>query len=158
MSNLKDQLASFESERQVNALADSQKEVQALINKMYEAKEASDIAEKNFKELKAQVLEVMEQAGIEKLSGDRCNLTCKDKTSNQLPKDVPLKLEVFKFMVDRMGQAALNNMLTINAASFNSWVTKEIESEKLKGNVEFEIPNVKPYTYKSLGIRRKAGK
>jgi len=157
MNSLKSQLELFEQERQLDVLANSQREVQSLVNDMFKAKLEYEQADKKFKDLKQKVLELMEKSGVDKLQGEKCNITLKDKTSNSLPKEVPLKLEVFSFIKNNYGEDVLNSLLTINANSFNSLVTKEIENKKIQGEHDFKFPHVKTFEYKSIGIRKKAG-
>lgn len=140
------------------AVIEAQKKIQALVNDMYAAKLESDEAEKKFKALKSEVSSLMESTGTDKISAEKCNVTGNIKSNVSVPKDEKAKAELFEYIKDNYGVGVLQSMLTINARSFTSWYTAEIDKHVKEGNHDFKLEMLSPYEVFSLGIRKKAAK
>lgn len=157
MDDLTNELQELASVTQ-NQDADAIKRVRELINATYKAKAEVDEAEAKFKGLKAELTQVMADAGIEKFEGDDCTATCKLKSNVTVPKDLGAKMQLFDYIKEKHGEDVLKEMLTINARSFTSWYTKEVEAEIQKGNIDFKLEMLKPYEMHSVGFRKKRTK
>ena len=135
------------------------KEIKEKTNALWELKLAVDVAEKKHKAAKAELAKILEDSGVDKMQGDLCTVSLALKTSCSIPKDDALKAELFDYIKSNYGEVVLQDMLTINARSFSSWHDKEIEKKiEETGDVDFKLPMVEPYTYYSLGMRKRAVK
>lgn len=168
------------NEGQQNKLAESLKEINDLANTAYAAKLTATNYENISKELKGQLAGLMETAGVDKISATDCSVSGKMKASASVPKGTGEKIDLFKYIAaldnldgngkpvvshgisELMGELCryptLFSMLTINAASFNSWYASEQESQILQGNEAWELPFISTYEYYSIGFRKKAKK
>jgi hypothetical protein len=129
--------------------------VKGLVDQCYQAKLAVDQAEAEYSKLKQELTELMSSAEIDKFIGDSATATCRVKTSVSVPKDVSAKRKVFNYIRETYGDEVLEEMLTINAASFNSWYNEEMQKKVLDGDLEFQIDGVKPYEYFSVGFTKR---
>lgn len=141
-----------------NDMVEAQKKIQGLVNSMYKAKLESDVAEAKFKKLKGEVSALMESTGTEKITGDECNVSGSIKSNVSVPKDEADKLALFEYIKGTYSEEVLTSMLTINARSFTSWYTAEVEKYAKQGNANFKLEMVKPHETYSLSIRKKSVK
>lgn len=138
--------------------AETLKRIKQLVDHVYKLKLEADRADKEYNKAKSELAEIMEQAEVEKMQGDTCNASLALKTSVTVPKDDADKKVLFDYIEKEHGKDVLFRMLTINARTFSSWHQKEIESKIEEGELEFEVPAVKPYEYYSVGLRKRAVK
>lgn len=138
-----------------NENAEVLKRVKDLVNATYQAKLAVDAAEDLHSKLKQELTELMSTAEIDKFIGDEATATCKLKSNVTVPKDIVGKRNVFNYIKETYGQEVLEEMLTINPASFSSWFNNEVEKNVAEGNLDFQIEGVKPYEYFSVGFRKR---
>lgn len=157
MDELQKELQALNEESQAE-LAASLKEINDLAHEAYEAKIAASEAEEKAKALKNRLAQLMESAGVDKISADNCTVSGKVKTSVTVPKDLKNKLELFDYIRNNYSEEVLNSMLTINARTFSSWHDKEVEQKVQAGEIDFKLDMVTPYEYYSVGFRKKAGK
>lgn len=135
------------------------KEIKEKVDKLYELKLDVDRAEKKHKEAKSELAKILEDSGVEKVQGDLCTVNLALKSSCSVPKDASQKKELFDYISKNHGETVLQDMLTINARSFSSWHDKEIERLiESTGDVEAKLPMLDPYTYYSLGMRKRSVK
>lgn len=139
-------------------LSEAQKQINQLVNDTYQAKLEADKAEKKYSELRQKLTELMSSTETPKIVGENCTASCSLKTSVSVPKELPKKLNLFNYIKEKYGETVLNEMLTFNARSFSSWYDKEVEAEAHKGNFEFKLDMVEPYTYYSVGFRKRSKK
>ena len=179
MDDITKELQAMNEDQQAN-LAESLKEINELANEAYRAKEEAAVKEQLAKDLKNRLSQLMESAGVDKISADLCNVNGKMKASASVPKDHGDKLRLFKYLMSldnlnglgqpveshaiaELANALLNyptflNMITINATSFNSWYAKEQEKNINDGKIDWALEYVKTYEYYSVGFRKKAAK
>jgi hypothetical protein len=138
-----------------NELAQSLAEIKELANQAYEADQKAKEAEAAAKELKNKLSALMESAGVDKITADNCTVSGKIKNSVSVPKDLPSKYELFKYIEANYGKEVLDEMLTINARSFSSWYDKEVEAQVQKGNVDFKLSMLSPYERFSITYRKR---
>jgi hypothetical protein len=129
--------------------------VKDLVNRCYQAKLAVDRAEELYSKLKTELTELMSTAEIDKFIGDEATASCKLKTNVTVPKDIVGKRSVFKYIRDTYGEEVLEEMLTINPASFASWYNQELEAKVASGDLDFKIEGVKPYEYFTVGFTKR---
>lgn len=129
--------------------------VKDLVNRTYQAKLAVDKAEELYSKLKQELTELMSTAEIDKFIGDEATAACKLKTNVTLPKDISGKRSVFKYITETYGAEVLEEMITINPASFASWYNQELEKHVAEGNLDFKIEGVKPYEYFTVGFTKR---
>lgn len=129
--------------------------VKNLVNSTYQAKLAVDKAEEVLSKLKQELTELMSTAEIDKFIGDEATATCKLKSNVTLPKDIVGKRNVFEYIQKTYGESVLEEMLTINPASFASWFNAEMEKKVSEGELDFTIEGVKPYEYFSVGFTKR---
>ena len=135
------------------------KEIKEKVDTLYQLKVAVDEAENKHKAAKAELAKILEDSGVDKVQGDLCTVSLALKTSCTVPKDELNKAALFDYIRGCYGDTVLQAMLTINARSFSSWHDKEVEKMiEETGDVEFKLPMVEPYTYYSLGMRKRAVK
>lgn len=135
------------------------KEIKEKVDNLYQLKLVVDEAEKKHKEAKNELAKILEESGVDKVQGDLCTVSLALKTSCSVPKDPEKKRELFQYIKDNHGETVLRDMLTINARSFSSWHDKEVEQKiEETGDIEFKLPMVEPYTYYSLGMRKRTVK
>lgn len=147
------------TESEATTPAEVLKEIKEKVDKLYELKVKSDEAEKLYKDAKNELTDILEKAGVDKVQGDTCTVSLQLKTSCSVPKDLAKKKELFQYIKDNHGEEVLRTMLTINARTFSSWHDKEIESKiEETGDVEFKLGMVEPYSYFSLGMRKRTKK
>ena len=134
------------------------REIKERADRVYHLKLAATKAEQDFKDAKAQLLDIMVEAGVDKFAAEACNITAKKKTSVTVPKDAGKKRELFDYIAKWQGGDVLQEMLTINPRSFSAWHDAEVEKHNKNGDLDFKLEMLEPYTYDSLGItkRRKA--
>lgn len=156
--SLQDKLKEMQSEEQAKNLAAAQKEITALVDATYSAKQAVSAAEEKFKGLKKELLTLMEASGVDKIIGKECSATVSIKSSVSVPKDVTKKKELFEYIRANHGGEVLGNMLTINARSFSSWYNAEVQSKVDAGEIDFKLPMLEPYEMTSIGLRKIAKK
>lgn len=138
--------------------AEALKDIKEKVDKLWQLKQASDKAEKAFKEAKNELATILEESEVDKMQGDLCNVSLALKTSCSVPKDHNKKKELFTYIKDNHGEDVLREMLTINARSFSSWHDAEVASKVQAGELDFKLEMLEPYTYYSLGIRKRAKK
>lgn len=178
MNDLTKELNSMHETSQT-ALADSLKEINELANEAYAAKVEASSYEQTAKDFKNKLSALMETAGVDKISADSCTVSGKIKASASVPKEDGAKLELFKYLMSQdnlhahtgkpLGSHAIDElveeltrypillgMLTINAASFNSWYASEQEKNINEGQVDWKLPFISTYEYYSVGFRKKA--
>jgi len=161
-------------ENQNEADASKLKEIKELVDHVYNLKLISDKAEKEYNSAKNRLAEIMEKAEIDKMAGDECNASLTLKTSVSFPKEEDGKVAIAEYIASQDNpelepkriEEAVNNlfhlsptllkMFTINARSFSSWATAEIERKASEGEFEFQLPAVKPYEYYSVGLRKRS--
>ena len=129
--------------------------IKDLVNRTYEAKLASEIAEKELSKLKTELTELMSTAEVDKFSGDEATASCKLKSNVSVPKDIAVKNRVFEYISTTYGNEVLFDMLTINPATFASWYNAEMEKQVSEGNLDFNIEGLKPHEYFSVGFRKR---
>lgn len=145
-------LAADKSETNAGVL----KDIKDSVDHLYQLKLAADDAEKNYKDAKNELSKLLEDSGVDKMTGDLCTVTLQLKTSCTTPKDNLAKAELFKYIEENYGFTVLQSMLTINSRSFSAWHAIEIEKRiEETGDIEFKLPMVEPYEYYSLGIRKR---
>ena len=154
MDDLTKELQAINSADQ-NELAQSLAEIKELANQAYEADQRAKEAEAVAKELKNKLSALMESAGVDKITADNCTVSGKIKNSVSVPKDLPSKYELFKYIEANYGKEVLDEMLTINARSFSSWYDKEVEAQVQKGNVDFKLSMLSPYERFSITYRKR---
>ena len=154
MDDLTKELQAINSADQ-NELAQSLAEIKELANQAYEADQRAKEAEAAAKELKNKLSALMESAGVDKITADNCTVSGKIKNSVSVPKDLPSKYELFKYIENNYGKEVLDEMLTINARSFSSWYDKEVEAQVQKGNVDFKLSMLSPYERFSITYRKR---
>jgi DNA repair exonuclease SbcCD ATPase subunit len=154
MDDLTKELQAINSADQ-NELAQSLAEIKELANQAYEADQRAKEAEAAAKELKNKLSALMESAGVDKITADNCTVSGKIKNSVSVPKDLPSKYELFKYIEANYGKEVLDEMLTINARSFSSWYDKEVEAQVQKGNVDFKLSMLSPYERFSITYRKR---
>lgn len=154
MNDLTKELQAINSADQ-NELAQSLAEIKELANQAYEADQRAKEAEAAAKELKNKLSALMESAGVDTITADNCTVSGKIKHSVSVPKDLPSKYELFKYIEANYGKEVLDEMLTINARSFSSWYDKEVEAQVQKGNVDFKLPMLSPYERFSITYRKR---
>lgn len=145
----------MEEQNNLALMAEQAKKLKELADKVYQAKQKADEAEKAYKELKSELLNIMEAAEIDKVQGDSCTISLQLKSSVTVPKDNSKKKELFEYIKKEHGPEVLDTMLTINARSFSSWYSKEQEAKMLQDNFDWTVADIKPYEYYSLGIRKR---
>ena len=111
------------------------KEIKEKADRVYALQEIARQAEQELKEAKAELLEIMVEAEVDKLTADTCHVSATKKTSASVPKDVLAKLKLFKYVADNYGDGVLNQMLTINPRSFSSWYDQEVDKQDRKSVV-----------------------
>ena len=92
------------------------------------------------------------------MQGDFCNVSLALKTSCSVPKEAAAKARLFNYITTAHGKDVLDEMLTINARTFSSWVDKEVEAKNKEGDIDFKLDMLAPYDYYSLGMRKRAVK
>jgi len=137
-------------------MAEQAKKLKELADAVYKAKQAADEYEKKYKELKGELLNIMESAEIEKVQADNCTISLQLKSSVTVPKSNEQKKQLFNYIKEEHGQEVLDSLLTINARSFSSWFTKEQEAKMQAGDFDWTVADIKPYEYYSLGIRKRS--
>lgn len=135
--------------------AQALKNLKELINKTYAAKEAVSSAEALYKKLAAELTTLMESGEVDSFVADNCKVFCKPKSSVSFPKDVGTKSKVFDYIKNKYGEEVLQEMITVNPRSFNSWYNSEAEAALSEGNLDFDLAGIKPYEYMSLSFRKK---
>lgn len=134
------------------------KQIKEKVNNLYELKQKADAADKAYKDAKNELSDIMEKAEVDKMQGDLCTVNLQLKTSCSVPKDLNKKKELFQYIKNNHGEEVLRTMLTINARTFSSWHDKEVEQKiEETGNIDFKLPMVDPYSYYSLGMRKRTG-
>ena len=134
------------------------KDIKEKADRLYALKMVSDLAEKDYKNAKNELSEIMEKAGVDKIIGDDCSISLALKSSCSVPKDMAAKQVVFNYITTTYNDVVLQGMLTINSRTFSSWVTKEVEKKNNEGDLDFKVPGTEPYQYYSLGMRKRAPK
>lgn len=140
------------------------KQIKELADRVYQLNVLAQQAEKNFSKEKARLLEIMKDAEVDKIQGDEATCSVTIKHSVSFPKEAATKKEVFNYIENKYGSDVLFEMLTINAASFSSFFTKEAEAyaiealEKGKDDINFSIGEVKPFERYSLSIRKRVSR
>ena len=152
--DLTNELNTMNEADQASNLAAAQKEITALVDKLYSSKLEADKAAKKFKELKAELTLLMNSAGVDKILGKECSITKSIKNSVTVPKDLPSKMELFKYIIAECGREVFDEMITIAAGSFNSWYDIEVERHVQAGEIDFKLDMLKPYERESLSIRK----
>jgi len=145
----------FDESLQERPPAEILKEIKEKCDKVYALSLASKEAEKKFKEAKNELCKIMEDAKLDKMQGDTCNISCKLKTSSTVPKDQLSKDQLFNYIVEEYGRNVLDTMLTINPKSFNSWYDAEIAKHVKLGNPDFKLKMIKPFEYYSLSVAKR---
>jgi len=75
--------------------------------------------------------------------------------SVQVPKTLEDKLKLFEWIEKNKGRDVLDNYLTINSRSLNSFYKAEYEIAKEEGNMNFAIAGIgKPEAYVKLAMRK----
>jgi len=135
------------------------KQIKEKVDNLYSLKLLADEAEKKHKEAKGELAKLLEDSGVDKVQGDLCTVSLTLKTSCTVPKGEAEKAALFEYIKSNYSDTVLQTMLTINARSFSSWHDKEVEKMiEETGDIEFKLPMVEPYTYYSLGMRKRAVK
>ena len=132
------------------------KEIKEKTDRLYTLKLASDAAEKLYKNAKNELSKILEESGVDKVQGDLCTVSLSLKTSVSVPKDELQKFLLFKYIEREYNTDVLNAMLTINARTFSSWHDKEISKHVEAGDIDFKLSMLEPYTYYSIGIRKRS--
>lgn len=138
--------------------ADTLKEIKEKVDRVYALKLKSAKAEKEFKDAKNELAKLLEDSKVDKMQGDDCTVSLLQKSSVQFPKDEAGKKKAFDYIRKEFGETVLQEMLTVNANSFNSFYNAEVERKAAEGDYEPDIAGLKPFTYFSLGIRKRAKK
>jgi hypothetical protein len=104
--------------------------------------------------LKTKIMAYMDQYGKEKHSVTGLGtLSVQEKFYASMPKDPEKKAKFFEFLKAR---GLFEGMLSVHAATMNTFVAREIEAAKESGNFDFQIPGVDDFgNYKILSIRKK---
>jgi len=147
------------------------KKIKELVDKCFLLKAEADAAEKKFKAAKNELSDIMTNAEVDKITGDNCSASLALKTSVSCPKEDAKKIELFTYLAEKdcneenkkpkwlakilIESPTLLNMLTINASTFSSWHDKEIASKVAEGEIDFKLPMVEPYSYYSVGFRKR---
>jgi hypothetical protein len=131
------------------------KEIKELADEVYAKKLASDKAEKEYKEAKNKLVEVMVHAEVDKMQADTVTASVLRKSSVSVPKEHDKKKKVFDYIKNEYGESVLFDMLTINARSFSSWYTAEVEKQVQAGQFDWQLDEIKPHEYESLGLRKR---
>jgi len=131
------------------------KEIKEAANYVYKLKLEASEAEDKFKNAKAELLQIMLDAEVDKLTADTCTVSATKKMNVSVPKDEANKARLFRYIAENYGPESLNSMLTINARSFSSWYDAEIEKHTSKGDYDFKLDMLEPYERDSLGIRKR---
>lgn len=141
-----------------NTTAEVLKEVKHKVDNLYRLKQLADKAEKEYKDAKNELSKIMEESEIDKIQGDECSVSLQLKSSATVPKDPKDKESLFNYIKENYNDTVLQDMLTINARTFSSWVTAELDKLVTNGIIEPKIPGVNPYEYYSLGMRKRSKK
>ncbi len=77
------------------------------------------------------------------------------KFSVRVPKDRESKKALFKYIHDTRGEDVLENMLSINSATLNSFYKEERKEAIDRGDIDWCIPGIdEPEVYWQLGMRK----
>jgi hypothetical protein len=139
---------------QVEAL----KKIKELVNLTYEAGLKAAEAEAYYNNLKQSLTEVMQASEVDSFEAETCKAFCKPKSSVSLPKDLGSKARVFDYIKNKYGADTLEEMLTINPKTFNSWYNAEAEAALSEGNLDFKLAGITPYEYFSVSFRKKSNR
>lgn len=134
------------------------KTIKEKADEVYEMREKLSALEKEFKLKKAELLDIMVDAGVDKLQGDLCSVSAKPKTSVSCPKGEKEKSDFFQYIATTYGKEVLNDMLTVNAKTLSAWHDRELEKKTREGDLDFKVPGLEPYNYNSLGITKRRTK
>lgn len=134
------------------------KEIKELVDEVYRLKEVVAQAEKEFKDAKNRLTDIMQTAEVDKMSGNECTASLQLKESVTVPKEDTFKKQLFDYIKLEHGSDVLFSMLTINPRTFSSWYTKEVEQKALEGDLEFKLDMLSPYEYYSVGLRKRPTK
>lgn len=134
------------------------RKIKELTDHVYELKLIQDKAEKTYKAEKAKLCEIMESAEVDKMQGDTCTASLSLKSSVSVPKEHASKKELFDYIKKTYSEDVLFDMLTINARTFGSWYTAEINKKALEGEFDFKLDMLNPHEYYSIGLRKRAVK
>jgi hypothetical protein len=133
-------------------------DIKVLVDTVYNLKKLADEAEKKFKDAKNKLAEIMEEAEVDKMQGDECNVSLKLKSSVSVPKDHKDKQDLFDYIKNEYDESVLFDMITINAMTFSSFYNAEVEKKVNEGNFDWTLPMLKPHDRMSLGIRKRSKK
>lgn len=134
------------------------KEIKQLADKVYALKLAADAAEKEYKDAKGRLVEIMVHAEVDKMQADTVTASVSMKSSVSVPKEHDKKKRVFDYIENTYGKEVLFDMLTINARSFSSWYTAEQKKHIEAGAFDWQLDEIKPHEYESLGLRKRTKK
>lgn len=131
------------------------KEIKEKADRVYALKLASDKAEKEYKEAKNELVLIMSHAECDKMQADTVTASLLQKSSVSVPKEHDKKKKVFEYIEKEYGKEVLFDMLTINAKSFSSWYTAEQKKHIEAGAFDWQLDEIKPHEYESLGLRKR---
>jgi hypothetical protein len=132
------------------------KRIKLLVNETYQASLELKKSEDKYNKLKSELSKLMESAEIDTIDGDNCKAYCAPKSSVSLPKSISQKKQVFDYISKKYGEEVLAEMLTINPRSFNSWFNEEANAALSEGELDFNLADIKPFTYFSVSFRKKS--
>lgn len=106
--------------------------------------------------LKQEVLKNLETLELEKLNVPGCGTVYRQKQfSVKVPKEPEAKAALFDWIKTNKGEDVLQNMLSINSMTLNSFYKSELEIAKEEGNIDFKIAGIsEPEVYFQLAMRK----
>ena len=128
-------------------------EFKGLCDNMHTAKKLASKSEKEYKDLKKEVIEYLINHELDSFSAGTCKVSLVNNENVAVPKELADKKLLFDFIKKEFGSDALMNKITINSRSFNSFY-KECAADS--GELDFSMPGVgKPYDTWTIQVRKK---
>lgn len=120
-------------------------------------KEQTEEANKVLTGMKLDIVKALEAMELDKQHVPGCGTVYRQKNfSVKVPKDPQSKQLLFSWIASKKGQDVLDNMISVNSMTLNSFYKSELEAAKEEGNVDFKVPGIEvPEVYWSLGMKAK---
>jgi len=123
--------------------------------KYEEAKAASTAEYKKLEEMDKKIISMLTGAGLTKFVSSVGTISTRIDHSYRVPKDMDSKLRFFEFIRKTDGEEILQNLLTINSATANSYAKSKIKEADEKGDLDYKIDGLEDPTMKvSLSFRK----
>lgn len=140
----------------MNEFLDKLKNLWELKAAVEELKAAEAAASKKLEEAKRDVLKAMEVLELDKQHVPGHGTVYRQKNfSVKTPKDPDSKGALYDWIAQHKGKDVLDNMLSINSQTLNSFYKSELAAAVEAGESDFSIPGLgTPEVYYTVGMRK----